>query len=223
MTLTHLMDYIKNIGSKDVYTVLADLNSTIEGWAEKIKIGSWIVFLIGLALAVGIGFFGYKLIKLMMGLGLAYVGYFVGVEVFALVQKPMDWIPDWCAYIFGGLIALVFLALAFAKFSYTIYSVFALIGYCVTMFYTENLILAIGGAVLLAMLSVSLIRTVFIFSTSFFCGMITVSFLSKLLPVLTFLQFGQGRWGALITAGVLAILYAVVQFVINRKASECIE
>ncbi|MBE6553802.1 MAG: hypothetical protein E7666_05605 [Ruminococcaceae bacterium] len=223
MTLTHLMDYIKNIGSKDVYSVLADLGNTIENLAEEIKIGSWILFLIGLAITVGIGFFGYKLIKLVMGLGMAYVGYFVGVEFFALVHQTLDWIPAWCAYICGAVIALLFMAFAFVKFSYTIYAAFALIGYCVVMFYTENTVLALGGAVLLATLSVSLIRTVFITATSFFCGMLTVTFLSKLLPALTFLQFGQKNWGALVVAAIFFLVYLSVQFAINRKASECIE
>ena len=223
MTLLNLLDYIKNIGTKDVYMVLSDLSSTIEAWAKQLGFDAWILFLVGLVAAVVVGFFGYKMIKLMMGLGLAYVGYFVGFEIYTLMQKSLTWLPAWGTYIFGAIIAILFMSLAVAKFSYALYTVFALVGYCVTLFYTDNAVLAVGGAVIFAILSVSLIRIVFICTSSFLGGMLSISFLSKLLPKLTFLQFGKGQWLALVAAIVLTLIFVVVQFAINRRANEELE
>lgn len=220
MALTNLLDYIKNIGSKNAYGVLNDLNSSLEAWAAQLGFDAWILFLAGLIAAIIVGFFGYKMIKLIMGLGLAYVGYFVGFEIFLIVQKTFAWLPEWTSYIFGAVIALLFLSLAVAKFSYALYTAFALLGYCVTLFYTDNAVLAIGGAVIFAILSVSLIRTVFICTSSVLAGVLSVAFLAKLLPKLTFLQFGEGQWVALVVALVLALIFIAVQAAMNVRRYE---
>ena len=220
MTLANFLDYIKNVGSKDVYRVLSDLNASLEAWAKQLGFDAWILFLAGLVAAVVVGFFGYKMIKLLMGLGLAYVGYFVGVEIFLNVQKSLTWLPEWSSYIFGALVALLFMSLAVAKFSYAVYTAFALIGYCVTLFYTNNAVLAVGGAVIFAILSVSLIRTVFICMSSFVSALLSVAFLSKLLPALTFLQFGEGQWVSFGIAIALTLVYIAIQFAINRRRNE---
>ena len=223
MTLTNLLDYLKTAGTKDVFQVLNDLNAAVSAWAAEINIKAWILFLVGLVISVAIGFLGYKMIKLVMGLGLAYVGYFVGVELFRILYKTYDWMPDWIMYIVGAVLAVAFLFLAFAKFSYVIFSVSALLSYFVLMFYTDNAVLSIGVAVVIAMLSISLIRTVFIVGSSLICGVLTVSFLSQLLPKLTFLRLEEGKLVSLIIALVLAVLFAVIQFVVNRNSGETIE
>jgi len=220
MTLTNFLDYIKNIGSKDVFRVLDDLTASLEAWAKQLGIDSWILFLSSLIAAVLVGLFGYKIIKLIMGLGLAYVGYFVGIEIFSVARDTLTWIPQWTCYIFGALVGILFMSLAVAKFSYTVYTAFALAGYCITLFYTNNTVLAVGGAVIFAILSISFIRTVFIFGSSFLCGILAIAFLSKLLPKITFLQFGKGQWWALGAALLLTLIFIIVQFVLSRKPAE---
>ena len=108
MKLTNFLDYIKNIGTKDVFRVLEDLGASLEAWAKQLGFDAWIMFLAGLAATVLVGFFGYKMIKVLMGLGLAYVGYFVGVEIFTVAKETLTWLPGWSVYILGALIGILF-------------------------------------------------------------------------------------------------------------------
>jgi hypothetical protein len=223
MKLTNFLDYIKNIGTKDVFRVLEDLGASLEAWAKQLGFDAWIMFLAALAATVLVGFFGYKMIKVLMGLGLAYVGYFVGVEIFTVAKETLTWLPGWSVYILGALIGILFMSLAVAKFSYATYTAFAIVGYALTLFYTDNAVLAVGGAVILAILSVSLLRVVFILTSSVACGMLSISFLSRLLPKLEFLKLGEGQWIALGAALVLALIFILVQFALSQKPSEELE
>ena len=220
MTLTNFLDYIQNIGTKDIYRVLDDLVASLETWAKQLGFEAWILFLAGLIATVLVGFFGYKMIKMLMGLGLAYVGYFVGVEIFLIAQKTLSWIPEWACYIFGAVIGILFMSMAVVKFSYTLYTAFAILGYCVTLFYTDNAVLAVGGAVVFAILSVSLMRLLFILCSSFLCGILSITFLSKLLPRISFLKPGEGQWIALVAALVLMLIFILIQYALDRKPDE---
>ena len=223
MGLSDLLGYIGRASSKDIFQVLTDLNERLSAWATQLDIGAWVFFLVGLLATFAVGFFGYKLIKLILALGFGYIGYFVGVALTDVLTDRFEWLPEWSCYIFGALVAILFLCMAFAKFSYALFSVFAFAGYCVTMFYFDNQVLAVGGAIVLAVLSVTLIRTVFILATSFGCGMLSVSFLAQLLPKVELLQMGEGKWFALCLALGLTAVFAVVQFVINRRCTETVE
>ena len=223
MGLSDLLSYIGRASSKDVFGVLTDLNEKLSAWAKEIDISAWILFAVGLILAAAVGFFAYKLIKLIMALGFGYIGYFVGVELAGLFSDKAEWLPEWSCYVFGAAVAIVFLGMAFAKFSYALFAVSGIAGYCVTLFYFDSQVLAVGGAIVLAVLSVTMIRTVFILASSFVCGMLCASFLAQLLPKVEFLQMVEGKWFSLCLALGLTAVFAVVQFVINRRCSETVE
>ena len=223
MTLANLLNYIKSASSKDLYTVLSDVNSAINGWAEKLQLESFILFILAAVLAVSVGLFGYKLIKLVSALGMAYIGYFVGIEFYHIVAPRFSWLPEWSAYIFAAVVAIAFLLLAFSKFSYTVYTMSAVMGYFITMFYVDNTVFAVGGALIFAMLSVHFLRIVFITTTSFISGLLTVSFLSQIFPKVAIFDTSSESIPSLILAYGLVVVFAVVQFVINRNDPDLLE
>lgn len=220
MSVTDLIDFAK---SKDIFSALESFNGLLEEWADRLNMNVAILLWAGVALSVIIGFFGYKLIKPIMALGFGYIGYFVGEGIFDLLSEHITQIPDWTVYVIGGVVAVLFMCLAFIKFSYAMFTVAAVFGYFIAFFYTQDSVLAIGGAFLLAMLSVLLIRTVFILLSSFVCGITTVSLLSHIFPKASLLQLGNNQWMAICLTIGIALLFAVVQFVINRHAGEEVE
>ena len=206
-----------NLQNMDIVTVLSSLNDQITKWAEQLTVPAIAFYIAGIALAVIVGFFSFKLIKLLLGAGMAAVGYYIGGYGFFYIADLFKLeLPDFAAYIAGGVIALLFFILAFKKFSHAMFVLMGIIGYVVTSFYVDNLFLEIGGAILLAFLSMFFIRLAFILLTSVPAGLLVVSFLSQILPDVAVLNLSEG-WIGLAIAGGVALVFTVVQLIITRK------
>lgn len=201
----------------DIVTVLSSLNDQISKWADQFKVSNLVFFIAGIALATIIGMFSFKLIKLLLGAGMATVGYYIGgFGFFYIVDLFKLKVPDFGAYIAGGLLALLFFIFAFNKFSHAMFVLMGVIGYVVTAFYIDNLFLELGAAILLAFLSVFFLRLAFILLTAVPAGLLIVSFLSVILPDVAFLKLGEG-WIGFAIAGGIAFLFTVIQLLITRK------
>ena len=227
MTLSKLLSYIRGTSSKDVFEVLNELNDMVSSWAEKINISETVLLIVGLVLSIAIGFTSYKLIKLILSLATGYVGYFIGVELFTVLESKLMQaaknsvdLPDWLQYVFGGLVALLFLLLAFKRASYALFMAAAAMGFAIVAFYTDSSILALGGAILVAFLSVIFVRFLYIWATSAVCGFLTVSFLSALLPKQELLVLKIGNWAAILIALAVTLLFAIEQFLTNKRRKE---
>lgn len=206
-----------NLQNMDIVTVLSSLNDQITKWADQLKISNLVFFIAGIALAAIIGIFSFKLIKLLLGAGMAAVGYYIGgFGFFHIVDLFKLDVPDFGAYIAAGVVALLFFIFAFKKFSHAMFVLMGVIGYVVTAFYVDNLFLELGGAILLAFLSMFFIRVSFILLTAIPVGVLTVSFLSAILPDVAFLSLSEG-WIGFAIAGGIALVFTVVQLIITRK------
>ena len=206
-----------NLQNMDIVTVLSSLNDQITKWAEQLSVPAIAFFIAGIALAAIVGFFSFKLIKLLLGAGMAAIGYYIGGYGFFYIADLFKLeLPDFAAYIAGGIVALLFFLLAFKKFSHAMFVLMGVIGYVVTSFYIDNTFLEIGGAILLAFVSMFLIRFAFIVLTAFPAGMLVVSFLSAILPDVALLDLSEG-WIGLAIAGGVALVFTVVQLIITRK------
>lgn len=205
----------------DILKLLRSCNEAISDLAEKVTLDAWILFAVATALALAVGIFGYKLIKLVMALGIGAGGYFVGEELYRLLAEKFTEIPDWAVYVCGGVVALVFCIFAFCKFSYAWFGTAAIIGYIAVGHFMPSgyALLTAGAALLIALLSISLIRVVFILLTSAVAGGFAISFLGQIFPEQGFLQVGEG-WLPYVLVAVAAILFAIVQFAINRHKIE---
>ncbi|MBQ3015105.1 MAG: hypothetical protein IJD75_08235 [Clostridia bacterium] len=213
-----LLDYLRDLSAKDVYQVLTDCNGMVADWADSLGVSAVIFFAVGLAVALVLGFGGYKLVKLVAALTFGGVGYCVGEALFGFFKEQADWLPEWGVYLVGGVVALAFLCMAFSKFSYALFTMFAFAGYFITSFYFNDAMIAFGGAILLAMLSVIFLRWVYILTSSFLCGFFGISFLSQILPDVELLQMEEGNWFSLCCAVALMLVFAVCQLVVTRKA-----
>ena len=103
----------------DLLALLESFTESLTQLAESLSVAAWIPFAVALVLAVILGQAGYRLIKLVTSLSLGAVGYFLGELLFALVRTRAPEAPCWLIYVFGGVAAILFFALAFAKFSST--------------------------------------------------------------------------------------------------------
>ena len=218
MGLSNLMGYLEGVMSKDIFLILEDMNDLVRTWAADLKISSVIFFAVGIALACVVGLFGYKLIKLMMAVCMGSVGYLVGVELFFAFYKHYEKLPEWCSYIAGGLIAIVFICLAYRHFSYALYTVSAICGYVITSFYIDNVWVAIGGAIVLAMLSIIILRVFFVLATSLLAGAFAGNCLVQILPAnLAIFQGEIGEWVPAAIMLAFALFFTIIQLATNRR------
>lgn len=186
-------------------TVLSEM---LGAFAEKTGIHVNAFFGIGLGLAVLFGLFGYQLIKLLMALGGGYVGYLAGVELFALVQTKVSFVmPSWLIYVFGGILALVMLCLAFAKFSYIWFGAVCIFVPYALLYPNLSLVLTL----VIAAISIAVIRHLFIWVDSIVCAALTMVFLSWFLPEWEFLYVGMNPCSIGTVIG-LSLVYIVFQY-----------
>lgn len=208
----------------DVYELLDQLNGKVADLAKSVHLKAFLLYIAGAVLAVLFGFFGYKLVRFILGLGLGSLGYCVGIELFHYLQTNVEFIKDapaWTAYVLGGFLALVFLTFGFAKFPYAVFTAFAFVGYyLITHYVSDNVLLGIGGALLLALISSAIVRTAFILLTSAAGGFIGVSFFSAIFPEVEFLKFGTSVAALLIACGAALIFFAVQLATARRKDAD---
>lgn len=214
----HVLAFLKH---PDPWALLESFTEWLTHLAESLSVATWIPFAVVLVLAVILGQAGYRLIKLVTALSLGVVGYFLGEPLYALLCTRVPEAPEWLIYAFGGAVAILFFALAFAKFSYAWYGIAALFGYVLLqqLLPSGYKLLSAGGALLFAFLGVCLVRAVFILVTSLLASGVAVTCLGAIFPQQSVLQLGE-HWGACAILLGLALLFAVIQFATNRKKKE---
>lgn len=191
--------------------------------AEKFGVATISMLIVGAVLALILGLFGYRLIKLFMGIGIGLVGYFAGLVLFSYLQETVSMfsmLPSWIAYILGAVLALIFMILGFSRFSYAMFAMFALAGYYFTDLYLPNhLLLAIAGAAVVALLSVLLVRFSFIVVSSAIGGFVAMVYASAIFPNVGILQLGERKAALWITIGV-SVFFVLFQYVTRDRKSK---
>jgi len=215
MNLIHLItDFLRGM-TLDGFSFLYELNRLMSAFAASIGLIDTVLFIIGILLAVAFGIFGYKLIKLELSLGGAFLGYFAGTELFLFLEKNVGDMPDWLAYVFGVLIAALLIVLIFWKFSYAWFCILAAITYAVIWYYAPgNHLLMLVGALAVGLVSMAMIRTSFVLVNGFLCAALGVSFLSACLPDVALLRLSQDTYG-IATVGIVAVVFALIELLIS--------
>ena len=203
---------------------IGNLNNILVDLAAKISVDARILFGIGIGLALIVGLFGYKLIKLLLSLSFAAVGYTVGTQLFLFLGSKITNIPTWAEYVCGGILAILFLCMSFAKFSYVWFGSAVLMGYVAASLFipAEYPLLILGAALVIGLISVMLIRTMFVLTTSLGAGLLCVNFVFEIVPSLTWLNLQASQIALWIAVGI-AVVLALVQFVTNRYRGESVE
>jgi len=203
--------FLKVLAAGDIATVLARANAKIAAFAESISVPAFIFYVLGAVLAVGAGFLGYKLIKLLVSLSFTVVGYALGEELYLLVAGYFKLESfDWLAYVAGAVVAILFFFLAFKKFSYAFCAVMGVVGFMLGFFYVHDVSLALGCGIVLALVCMFMIRPAFILLTSGGGAFVAVSMVSALLPDVSYLKLNEGYIGLLVALG-LTVLFVLVQ------------
>ncbi len=210
--------------SYNLYQLLELLIAKSSEAAVKIEVSEKGIMIAGAVLAVIIGLFGYRLAKLFVGIVIGIVGFLSGLELFAYLQlhnSIVAHVPSWAAYVIGGIIAVVFMALCFSRFSYTLFALFALVGFnFMYSYFPDRMVLVVGGAIAIALLSALIVRFSFVTVTSFAGGFAAVKYVGTVLPDVGFLQLGMKN-SALIVALVLSVLFFIFQYATrSRKHKE---
>lgn len=212
--------YIEEATSMDVLEVLNKVNDLLVLGAEKVKIPHVAMFLIAAVLAVVIGVMGYRLMRPAVAILLGLFGLAVGVELIEALPKLPAWVPEWTPWIVGILVAAAFFFMGYFRPQSSLAAISALAGYFLVSFYTDNVVLAWGGAILLALITAHLVRSSLIWITGIASGFFTISFLSCVFPKVEQLQIGYDNWIGFVIVGVAVIFYVFVQYVMNRHRSE---
>lgn len=199
----------------DGFSFLSELNRLMKEFAASICLIDTVLFVFGILAVTVFGLFGYKLIKLELSLCGAFLGYFAGKELFLFLESRVGDLPDWLIYLFGAVIAALLIVLTFWKFSYAWFCMLGAVTYAVIWYYApENYLLMLAGSLVVALLSIAMIRTSFVLINSFFCASLGVSFLSACLPDVTWLQITPESYGMAVVA-VVAVVFALVEFMIS--------
>ena len=212
--------YIEEATSMDVLEVLNKVNDLLVRGAEKVKIPQVAMFQIAAVLAVVIGVMGYRLMRPAVAILLGLFGLAVGVELIEALPKLPTWVPEWTPWIVGILVAAAFFFMGYFRPQSSLAAISALAGYFLVSFYTDNVVLAWGGAILLALITAHLVRSSLIWIMGIASGFFTVSFLSCVFPKVEQLQIGYDNWIGFVIVGVAVIFYVFVQYVMNRHRSE---
>ncbi len=214
------MNIFAELMQTDLFSLLSTMTNALNDGAAALGIPALVFQIAALVLAAVVGIFGYKLIKLITAVAAAAAGYFIGAELYTLVCSWFSFnFPEWVIYIPAAVCALLFFFLAFKKFSYTFYTVMGLIGFVLAYFYTQNLVISIGGALFLALLSMFVIRFAFVLLTSVVAGVVGVTMVSAILPDVAILKISLDNWIGFAIAGGAALVFIIIQMLITRNDS----
>ena len=172
--LNLISDFIKG-NVPGFFGFLNRINTTVAGEiANTLHTQPEMLLGLGICLTVAIGMLAYKYVKIFLSLIASVLGFFAGTELYFALQT--ETMPNWVGYVFGLVLMVVFFWLAYGRASYVWYAMVAILGYCITRFYiADSLVAAIGGAFVLAMLSIAFFRILYLALTSLGCGVLTTS------------------------------------------------
>ena len=210
----------KNFISFDLLDWMAYTTSAINGFADKIGIPSVIFFwpLAALALLIGLG--GFHLSKLLTSLSIGGLGYFVGTVLYGYLAtsvKAIGDLPAFIVYIVGGVFALVFYALSIKKPMPTMFLFFAcLTTYIAYTYISQNLLLAIGIAFLVAAVCAVLIKLSMVLFTSLLGGFALIAFLNQIFKTVTYFALGSELMALWVALGVSGAFF-LIQLISTRR------
>ncbi|MBQ8431851.1 MAG: hypothetical protein IJX28_03100 [Clostridia bacterium] len=211
--------------------LLACLNGEVRGWfaaverfhtdvidgsAAYLGISATVLYIVGIVCAVLIGVLAYRLVKLFLALLGGGLGYLIGTQLFWEVRTEA--MPEWLAYVFGGVVALAFLWLTFGRASYLWFGIMAVVGFCAVRFWlTEDLWIGVGGGFLLAILSMRFFRLFYMLTTGLGCGFLAAGCLAAVLPEVAVLQPASDNVGYFAISLGAAAVFCLAQYLLHRR------
>ena len=200
-------------------SVMGDLVASLKEIAVDINIAEGAVFVAAILFALTAGVFGYRLLKFICAAGFAAVGYVVGSALFdfLLLQEGMADLPPFLTYVIGGVVAVLFFVLGFFRFRFVLFAAAYTIGYNFIWGFFGDRMLALGGALLLAILCVIIVRVSVILLSSFLGSFVAVTLIGQMMPAdVTMIQIQSENDFAFILALGVGLIFALLQFLFAR-------
>lgn len=213
---------LKNFLNHNPMELLEMLNDRLADLASRMGINSIVLYIAAGVIAALVGLAGMHLAKVFCMFGLGGIGYLVGVELFDFLVAEVSGLskmPDFLSYVFGAVIAIVFFAFGWKRCLHVMFAVFAFVGYALVIHYVDdNYLLALGGAILLAMLATLCVKVAFIALTSAVGGFTLISLLGAMIPKASLLQLGDNK-NAIWIALAAAVVMMLFQLLTTRRYS----
>lgn len=208
-----------NIKNLDFIALLDKWNGQLADIASQLHINAVILYIAAAVLAALIGLAGMHLAKLLSTLGMTGMGYILGIELFQFLKSNAPLLakmPNWLSYVFGLAIALLFLLLAWKRVLHVIFSLFVVCGAMIVVNYVnENLLLALGGGILLALLATFMFKFMFILLTSVVGGMMLIDIFGEIWTKISFFQLGTNKVAIWVALG-FALFFFLIQLATTR-------
>jgi hypothetical protein len=208
--------FLKNV---NFIGLLEKWNDQLADIALHLHLKAVIFYIAAAVIAVLIGLAGMHLAKMLSTLGMTGFGYVLGIELFHFLKLNAPLLakmPNWLSYVFGLAIAAFFLFLSWKRVLHVIFSLFVVVGYIFVANYVhENVLLALGGGILIALLATFMLKFMFILLTSVAGGMMLTSLLGEIWPKFSFLQLGTNKVALWVALGV-ALIFFLIQLATTR-------
>ena len=198
---------------------VGDAIQAIKNLAADLNVAEGLLFVVGAVLALVVGLFGYRLLKLVAAVGMGAVGFSVGTALFdfLLLQGILPELPEVAAYAFGGVLALVFGFLGYKKYTYALfYGAFAILSGFVWGL-TGDAAIATGLGLFLAIIAVLIVRVATVLLTSFVGSFLVVGCAGQMLTEMIDINVASANsdLGLLIALG-LGAIFTLLQFIFSR-------
>lgn len=199
-------------------TEVVDVINSIKELAAEMNIAPGLFFVVGILLALTACVFGYRLLKVLCGIGLAGIGFSIGSALFAflLMQPGMETLPNVLTYVIAIALAVLFFFLGYKKYAFVVCLLAYFLGSNFMWGLTGDNTLALGGGLLLALLCVLILRISVVVLSSFIGSFLAVGFIGQMIPNMAMLQFSETNDLAFIIALALGVIFMVLQFVFAR-------
>lgn len=209
--------FFEILGAGGLSAALNLITEKLGSLASTVNVPAIAAYVLGAVIAVLVGVFGYKYIKLLSAACFAVAGYGIGDALFNLVNTKFNLNLPGLVGIIAGVALLALLGfLAYKKIAYALFGVACFAGFVLAYFIYPNYLIALAVGVVAAFVAMYYIRTAFIAITSFAGGVTLIAMLSAILPDVTQLQLGVGNIGKII-AIVAALLFSSLQYSIARS------
>jgi hypothetical protein len=134
-----------------------------------------------------------------------------------LLQEGMETLPAMLTYVIGAVLAALFFFAGYKKFHFVLFAAAYTIANNFLLGYLGDRMVALGVALLIAILCVTLVRIMVVLLTSFMGSAIAVTLIGAMLPAeVTMMQMQSENDFALVLALGLTVIFALVQFLFSR-------
>ena len=207
--------------SFNIREIITGLVESLSVLSARLSMKPFILLLAASVLALLVGIAGMHLAKVLASTGCALIGYFSGHALmdWLATYKMFSKLPTFLPYVIGAVVAVLLFFFGWKRCLHAIFMIFALVGFAIVRTFVpiDSLVLCMGGALVVSMLSTFMVKIMFSALTSFFGGFTLICFVGEMLPRFKFLQLMEANKAAIWIAVILSVIFFIFQIITTRK------